>query len=211
MKTTTILLASMSAAFCSAGETQLSVTGAEGLKGTATLINKIQEDGTKYVRLSMRLVYTDGQTAEILQESTYSPLGEPIRMLQTSKSGSKKTSIVVTFSEEGAQVVSDKGDGPKTNFVVTPGGSTKNPTEFWFCKDLPKKGQVAEYYTFRVSEQAWVKAKSRYEGKKEIVVDGRRVNANFVQLGEIKSYTDDKGDPYRVELGSLKLERTGTD
>lgn len=201
----------MAATLCSAGEVQLSVSGADGLKGTATLINKIQEDGTKYVRLSMRLVYTDGQTADILQESTYSASGEPIRMLQTSKSGTKKTSVVVTFTEEGAQVVSDKGDGPKTNFVVAPGGSTKNPTEFWFCKDLPKKGQVAEYYTFRVSEQSWVKAKSRYEGKKEIVVDGRRVSANLVQLGEIKSYTDDKGDPYRVELGALKLERTGSD
>ena len=196
-----------SASFSHAGETKLVVSGPDGLSGTATVINKVQEDGTKYVRLSMKLKFSDGQSTDILQESSYSKTGEPIRMLQTSKAGTKKTSVVVTFTDEGAQVVSDKGDGPKTNFVVAPDGTRANPTEFWFNTIQPTKGQVAEYYTFRVSQQAWIKAKSRFEGKRDIVVDGRKVTANFVQLGEVKSYLDDAGDPLRIELSGLTLER----
>ena len=192
---------------CFAGEVKLSVTGPDGLTGNATLINKIQEDGTKYVRLSMKLTYSDGQTSDVLQESSYSAKGEPIRMLQTSKVGPKKSSVVVTFTEEGAQVVSDKGDGPKTNLVVRPDGSTANPTEFWFCKVPPKKGQVVEFFTFRVSEQSWTKAKTRFEGTREIIVGGKKVVANLVQIGEVKSYSDEEGDPYRIEFGKLTMER----
>lgn len=191
-----------------AGEVKLKVTGPEGLDGVATIVNKVQEDGSKYVRLTMRLRYGDGQVSDILQESSYDKTGEPVRMLQTTKAGSKKTSVVVTFTSEGAQVVSDSGDGPKTNMVVRPtDGKTANPTEFWFAKTQPTSGQVVEYYTFRVSDQAWIKTKSKYVGQKELVVDGKRVKSNFVQMGEIKSYFDEAGDPYRIELGQLLLER----
>lgn len=194
-------------AFSRADEVKLTVTGPDGLAGTATLVNKVQQDGTKYVRLSMTLSYGGAQKSEILQESSYSPLGEPIRMLQTSKGQGKKTSIVVKFSEDGAQVVTDKGDGPKTNLVVPPSGTIANPTEFWFSKAKPTKGETAEFYTFRMSEQGWAKTKAKYEGDREIVVEGKRVTAHLVQMGEVKSYLDDKGDPYRIELGKLILER----
>lgn len=191
-----------------AGEVKLKVSGPDGLDGTATIINKILEDGSKYVQLTMRLKYSDGQVSDVIQESSYDKNGEPVRMLQSTKAGSKKTSIVVTFSAEGAQVVSDKGDGPKTNMVVRPTtGSTANPTEFWFARTQPKIGETAEYFTFRVSDQTWIKAKSRFEGQKEVVVDGKRVMGNLVQMGEIKSYSDAVGDPYRIELGKLVLER----
>lgn len=190
-----------------AGEIKLTVRGPDGLTGTATLVNKIQQNGSKYVRLAIKLELGGGQTSDVLQESSYSPTGVPIRMLQTSKSTGKKSSIAVTFSDEGAQVVVDKGDGPKTNLVVRPEGSIANPTEFWFSKIKPTKGQVVEFFTFRVSEQAWTKVKVRYEGVKEIVVSGKRVSANLVQMGEVKTYLDEQGDPYRIELAGLTLER----
>ena len=207
MKIVIAILLSLANAWALAGEVRLNVTGPDGLTGTANLVNKILEDGTKYVRLTMKLKHGDGQTTDVLQESSYTDKGVPVRMLQTSKSASKKVSVVVTFTEEGAQVVMDKGDGPKTNFVVRPDGSTANPTELWFVKVQPHKGQVVEYYTFRVSEQTWIKAKSSYKGKTEIVVAGKRVSANLVHMGEVKSYCDDLGDPFRIELRDLKLER----
>lgn len=191
-----------------AGEVTMSISGPDGLKGTATVINKVEKDGSKYVRLTMKLVYGDSQSSDVLQESSYSPTGEPIRMLQTSKSGSKKSSIVVTFTAEGAQVVTDKGDGPKANLILRPNGSISNPTEFWFCKDKPNRGQVEEFFMFRVSEQNWNKTKARFSGKSDIVVDGKKVTANLVQVGEIKSFLDEEGDPYRIELANIVLERT---
>lgn len=207
MKLVVALIAFSLAAAALAGEVKLKVSGPEGLDGTATMVNEVQEDGTKYVRLTMRLKYGDGQVSDILQESSYNKDGEPIRMLQTTKAGNKKSSIVITFTAEGAQVVSDKGDGPKTNMVVRPDGKVANLTEFWFAKIQPKIGETAEYYTFRVSDQSWVKTRSRFEGQKEIVVDGKKVKSNLVSMGEIKAFLDSIGDPYRIELGKLVLER----
>lgn len=208
MRNILVAIALLVAASACAEETHLKVSGPDGLSGTATLVNKIQADGTKYVRLSMKLTYEGGQTSEILQESSYNAEGEPVRMLQTAKARGRKSSIVVTFSDEGAQVVADRGDGPKTNLVQRPNGAIANPTEYWFSKTKPAKGQTAEFFTFRVSEQAWTKSKARYEGVREIVVAGKKVSAHLVQIGEVKSYLDEKGDPYRVELGQLTLERT---
>ncbi|MBS1724984.1 MAG: hypothetical protein JSS66_18750 [Armatimonadetes bacterium] len=205
---TILLLAPLLVSVAYAGETKLKVTGPDGLDGTAVMSIKLQEDGSKTVRLTMKLKYGSGQTADVLQESSYSAKGEPVRMLQTSRSMGKKTSITVTFTSEGAQVVTDRGDGPKTNLVVRPKGTTADPSVMWFVRDTPERGQSTESYTFRVSEQTWQKTKTRYEGKKEIVVTGHKVNANLVVAGEFKAFVDDKGDPYRFEIGSLTLERS---
>lgn len=190
-----------------AGETKLKVSGPDGLEGSATMVSKMQEDGSKSVRLTMKLKYGDGQTADVLQESTYSAKGQPLRMLQTSRSAGRKTSVTVTFTSEGAQVVMDRGDGPKTNMVEGPNGTTADPSVMWFVRDTPKKGQSSECFTFRVSEQAWQKTKTKYEGKKEIIVLGHKVMANLVMAGEFKAFLDDQGDPYRFEIGGLTLER----
>ena len=124
-----------------AGTIKMKVSGPDGLNGTATMVNKIQDDGSKYIRLDMRLKFGDGQVSDVLQESIYDKTGLPVRMLQTSRNGTKKTSIVVTFTNEGAQVVSDQGDGPKTNMVLRPSkGSIANLSQFWFSKIKPEPG-----------------------------------------------------------------------
>ncbi|MBS1713569.1 MAG: hypothetical protein JST30_04455 [Armatimonadetes bacterium] len=191
-----------------AGDVKLSITGPDGLKGTATMTNKLLEDGNKLVRLTMKLKYENGESVDVIQESSYSADGEPKRMLQTYKGTSRKTSVVVTFDPDGAQVVSDNGSGPKTNKVVRPQGSVANTAEFWFLRDRPKVGQSVEFYAFRVSEQAWAKTKAKFEGKREIVVGGKKVSANVVSMGESKAFYDEAGDLYRFEIGKMTFERT---
>ncbi len=204
---TTWLVSLLAVGVAWAGETSLKVTGPDGLVGSATLVNKVQTDGTKYVRLTMKLAKGSEPATDVLQESSYNGKGEPVRMLQTTKNGPVKTSVVVTFTAEGAQVIADHGDGPKTNMVVNPAGSTANPSEFWFVGKAPKTGDSFEYFMFRLSDQSWQKSKVKFVGKQDIVVGGKRVSANLVQSGEAKAFLDDKGDPYRIEVGGLTLER----
>jgi len=192
-----------------AADVKLGITGPDGLTGTATMTNRLLEDGTKLVRLTMKLKYENGESVDVLQESSYSADGEPKRMLQTYKGSSRKTSVVVTFDSDGAQVVSDNGSGPKTNKVVRPDGPIANKAEFWFLRDKPKVGQTAEFFAFRVSEQAWAKTKAKFEGRREIVVQGKKVSSNVVSMGESKAYYDDGGDLYRFEIGKMTFERTG--
>jgi hypothetical protein len=187
---------------------QYTVTGPDGLKGTASLVNQVQDDGSKYVRLSMSLVYGNGDKAEVLQESSYDKVGRPVRKLQTVHAAGTRRSVVVTFNEAGAKVVEDQGSGPKTSLVSPPDGAdTKVVTEFWFVRDKPKVGQTATYYAFRPNQKDWVEIKARYEGTKEIVAAGKRVTANLLVMGEIKAWVDDRGDPYRLEVAGVTLER----
>ena len=190
-----------------AGDVKLAISGPDGLSGTAIMTNKLLDDGNKLVRLTMKLKYENGEALEVLQESSYSPDGEPKRMLQTYKGTSRKTSVVVTFDSDGAQVVSDNGSGPKTNKVVRPEGSVANKAEFWFLRGKPKIGQSVEFFAFRVSEQAWAKTKSKYEGRREIVILGKKVSAHLVTMGETRAYYDDIGDLYRFEIGKMTFER----
>lgn len=210
MKYVLVLVLGIAAAVASAGETKMSIVGPDGLTGTAKLENKVQDDGSKYVRLEMQLSFADGQNSEVLQESSYSAKGEPQRMLQTVKRNGKKTSIVVTFTPEGAQVMADRGTGPQTNMVISPvDGQTANPSEFWFSGVVPRVGQAVEFSVFKVSEQAWAKTKAKYVGDQDLVVAKKRVRAHLVVIGDAKTYLDDKGDPYRIEMGSLVMERIG--
>ncbi|MBL8064911.1 MAG: hypothetical protein JNM34_03530 [Chthonomonadaceae bacterium] len=208
MKTFAIVVAAALVRASLAGETQLSVKGPDGLTGTAKLSTKLLEDGSRYVSLSLRLSYNGNLETDVLEESTYDSKGRPVRMLQTTHASGKKTSTSVNFTEEGAQVVTNKSGTMKTNLVVFPEGTTANPTVFWFCRDKPEKGRSVEYYLFRLSESSWSKAKSRYDGDEDIVVSGRKVTAHVVRIGEVTSWLDDKGDPYRIELQGLTLERT---
>ncbi len=203
-----VLLAVCLAPSAFAGDVKLKISGPDGVSGSATMTNKLLEDGSKLVRLSMNLKYQNGESADVLQESTYGADGEPKRMLQTFKVGSKKTSVVVTFDADGAQVVvTDGGAGTKTNKVVRPDGVVANKAEFWFLRDKPRPGQSVDFFAFRVSEQAWAKTRSRYEGKKEIVIGGKKVSAHLVSTGEAKAYYDDAGDLYRFEVGKMTFER----
>jgi hypothetical protein len=184
------------------------VAGPDGLKGQATLINRIQADGSKYVRLSMNLRYGNGETAEVLQESSYDQTGKPTRKLQAVKSSGARRSIVVTFTDGGAKVVEDQGAGPKVSLVSPPDGAdTRAVTEFWFVRDKPKVGQTATYYAFRPNQKDWVEIKARYDGMKEIVVAGKRVKAHNIVMGEVRSWVDDQGGPLRIEVAGVTLER----
>ena len=191
-----------------ASETQLKISG--GLTGEAVLVNKIQSDGTKYVRLAMTLNGPDGRTVNVIQESVYDKNGRPMRKLQTTTlpGGSAKQSASATFDAEGARIKFDQAGKTVTEAIPWPRGKKVEATpEFWFIRDQPKPGDVTTYWRLDLGSQSFVETKCQYHGKRQITVGGKLVEAHFTTMGEAKAYTDNYGQPYLLEMNGARMER----
>lgn len=189
---------------------QVTMTVKSGtLTGTATVVNRILDDGSKYIQLSMNLS-EGGRKVSVLQESTYSKAGEPTRKLQTTSmaGGGAKQSVVVTFEARTAILKVDAGGKSATEKVPFPTGkATAAKPEFWFIRDTPTPGAVSTYWRFDLSSQAWVETKTTYVGTRAITVDGRTVKAHLMIIGDVKAYVDEKGDPLKLVSPTISMER----
>lgn len=146
------------AAVASADEVKLTISGPSGLKGSATVINKIQKDGSKYVRLSMELRATTGQIVNILQESVYDKNGRPVRKIQTTDTkGGVQQKIVVEFEIGKVRVrATQNGKTVNTTVNVPIGKNINANSEFWFVRDKIKVGGKSTYWRFDLQTLQWV-------------------------------------------------------
>ncbi|MBL8067096.1 MAG: hypothetical protein JNM28_01485 [Armatimonadetes bacterium] len=209
MKVIACVLAIGSATAAQAGEVVMDVV-AGNLKGSATLVNKVLPDGSKYVRLGMLLKESAGREVSVLQESTYDKEGKPVRMLQrTSLKGNSATqSIVVTFDESGANVKVDQGGKTVNDLVAYPSGkSIAALPEFWFIRDQVASGGQRNYSRFDIGSQTWKEINCTYLGTREVTWAGKTVKAHYVTMGDAKAYLDESGDPYVVETPNGKMTR----
>lgn len=202
-------LALLSTLAC-AGEVNLKISGSAGLKGSAKLTNKLQEDGSKYVRMEMELRSTDGQIANVMQESVYDKNGMPVRMIQNTESkGAKTQKIVANFSLGSVRVrVTDGGKSREESLSIPAGTNPMAKYEFWFVRDKVLPGGKTSYYRFDLQTTKWERVEVVFHGVRQITVEGKTVNANLIELGETKAYVDDAGDPWRIEMPGIVLERT---
>lgn len=208
-RTILVLAASICSTMALAGEVVLDVD-AGGLKGSATLVNQVMANGSKYVRLGMRLEDADGREVSVLQESTYDKTGKPVRMLQRTnmKGQAALQSVVVTFDEKGANLKIDQGGKTVNDVVIFPAGKPILATpEFWFIRDQIAAGGVKSYWRFDLSKQIWAEIRCEYHGKRSLNWGGKTVSANLVTMGESRAYLDDSGDPYLVETPGGKMVR----
>jgi hypothetical protein len=194
------------------GEVSMRISGAAGLTGKAKVVNKLQEDGSKYVLMEMELRSTDGQIVNVLQESVYDKAGMPVRMIQnTSTAGGKEQKIVAVFSGGSVKLRVTVGDKNTEETLQIPAGT--NPFakfEFWFIRDKVTAGGKTGYSRFDLQTSKWERVEATYHGVRDIKVDGKAVKANLVEIGGAKAYVDDKGDPLRVEMQGIVLERVSS-
>lgn len=197
------------AAAAVADEVKMTISGSAGLKGTATIVNKIQKDGSKYIQLSMELRSMTGQIVNVLQESVYDKTGRPVRKIQTTDTKGGARQEIVAIFERGEVRVRSTQDGKTTrSSVYIPMGKNINAkSEFWFVRDKVPAGGKSTYMRFDLMTSKWVEETAVYKGTREIRVGGKRVTAHLVEMGEVKAYVDDKGDPWRLELEGILLER----
>jgi len=192
-----------------AGEVTLDVV-AGGLKGKATLVNKLLPNGSKYVRLGMVLEDEAKKSVSVLQESTYDAAGLPIRHLQVTnlQGGEAKQSVVVTFDSGGANIKVEQ-DGKAMNDVLTfPSGLKVTATpEFWFIRDQVAAGGKTTYQRFDLGSRTWQETVCTYYGKRNLKWGGKTVSANYVTIGTAKAWLDDVGDPYLIETPGGSMTR----
>lgn len=209
MKAVVLSIGVVLAGIAHAGEVVLDVT-AGSLTGSATLVNKVLPDGSKYVRLGMQLKDSGGREVSVLQESTYDKSAKPVRLLQrTSLKGNTATqSIVVTFDETGANVKVDQGGKVVNDLIPYPSGqSIAALPEFWFIRDSVAAGGERNYSRFDLASQTWKEMKCTYGGTRELKWAGKTVKAHYVTMGDAKAYLDESGDPYVVETPNGKMTR----
>jgi hypothetical protein len=178
--------------------------------GQAVASQKILPDGSKLVQLSMNLAGPGGSTVTLRQESTYSPKGAPIRKFHESLKSSprERRQVTVTFGKGGAQVVEEVGGKRNlTNVPLVASAPIEANSEFWFIRDKPKPGATDKYYHFNVSKMEWELLTTTYGGVKTILIGGKKVKAHEVKSSQGVAYVDDKGLPYQLQLGQIKLER----
>jgi hypothetical protein len=210
MRRTFALALSLASALACAGEVTLKISGSSGLKGTAKLVNKLQDDGSKYVRMEMELRSTDGQIANVLQESVYDKSGMPVRMIQNTESkGAKSQKIVANFERGNVRLrVTDGGKSSDETLLIPAGVNPAARYEFWFVRDKVAPGGKTSYYRFDLQTTKWERIEVVYHGVRQITVEGKAVSANLIEMGEIKAYVDAVGDPWRIEMPGTILERT---
>ncbi len=193
-----------------AGQTDLALTGPDGMTGSARVTNQIQEDGSKYVQLSMTMRQKGGQDVSVLQESSYDAKGSPVRKLQviTFPGGGGKQTFVATFDEKGASIKVDAGGKTVTDSVPYPSGkSVRVVSEFWFIRDKPAPGAISTYWRFDIGTRTWVETKATYHGKRQLKIGAKVHACHLITVGDAKAYMDDKGDPLRLEQRGSVMER----
>ena len=210
MKRLAVLTLALFSALCLAGEVELKISGSSGLRGTAKLVNKLQEDGSKYVRMEMEMRSTNGQIVNVLQESVYDKRGMPVRMIQnTSTVGGTTQKIVATFDLLSVRVKATEGSRSNDETLTMPAGTNPHAKyEFWFIRDKIAPGGTTSYSRFDLQTLKWERVEAVYRGTKQITVGGKSVTAHLVEIGGAKAYVDGAGDPWRVEMEGVVLERT---
>lgn len=192
-----------------AGEVTLDVV-AGGLKGKATLVNKLLPNGSKYVRLGMVLEDEAKKSVSVLQESTYDATGLPIRHLQVTnlQGGEAKQSVVVTFDSAGANIKVEQDGKAVNDALAFPSGMKVTATpEFWFIRDQVAAGGKTTYQRFDLGTRSWQETVCTYHGKRNLKWAGKTVSANYVTIGTAKAWLDDVGDPYLIETPGGSMTR----
>ena len=192
-----------------ADEVKMTISGSAGRTGSATIVNRIQKDGSKYVQLSMELRSTSGQIVNIVQESVYDKTGRPIRKIQTTDTkGGVRQEIVAQFENGKVRVrATQNGKTTRSTVFVPTGKSINAKSEFWFVRDKVPAGGKTTYMRFDLQTMDWVEETAVYRGTREIRVGGKKVKAHLIEMGDVKAYVDDRGDPWRVVMEGVLMER----
>jgi hypothetical protein len=124
------------------------------------------------------------------------------------KDGKRLVTIVATFDDDGAHVVTDAA-GKRTSVKIPLGKALPraNVSEYWFVRDTPKVGAKVTYYRLNIRKQEWEQVTVRYLGKKPVKVGNQTIEAHCLEQGDQTAYLDDSGMPYLLKTPEMTLVR----
>jgi hypothetical protein len=206
-----LLLAALSAA--SSAQVKLALTIGGKIAGTAVLSQHLNADGGKSVELRMEIL-SGGKKAHLSSQATYDSKGNPVRkFLETIVPGGQvQRQTITSFDDDGANAVVRTGDGRITKKVPLVSTAPRQClSEFWFLRDKPKAGDAVKAYTFDPDKLEWSITETVYAGLKTIEFKGKKTQVHEVdtQQGDrrVVSYLDDKGLPWIIDDGTIRMER----
>ncbi len=194
----------------SSAQVKLAVFVGGKRSGEASYSHKSMPDGGKLVQLTMNLRGPDGKTASVRSETRYDAKGIATRMFHESiaDKGRSRRLVTVTFDDDAAIAVEEVGGKRQTKRVpVVRTAPLANPSQFWFLRDRPNKGERVRYYRFDVGTLSWELSLAAYAGPKDVAIGSAKYAGHEVQEERNVSIVDDRGLPIRLDIGGVRLER----
>lgn len=179
--------------------------------GTATITQKMRQDGSKQVNMSMEATL-GGNPVTLRSESIYLATGVPQRKFQEmSVPGQKfRRTIIAEFSEKSVHVTIDNNGTRSVKDIPLPkNASAADKSEFWFVRDKPAAGAKTVVHSFNLEKLEWEVVSTTFVGPVEITVGGKKLKANKTQSDRGIAFVDDLGLPIRMELPNGVMERVG--
>jgi hypothetical protein len=170
------------------------------------------EGGRRFVMtLILRL---GGRDLQIRSESTYDSTGLALsRRQETGKPGKPADDIVdVTFGIDKALVKETKGGQLTTKEVAIDAKLPRADALMkWTPNRFPSPGSELALYSFDMAKHTFNLAKAIYEGVDSLALDGKKVSAHRIVTesrgNRYEIWVDDNGMPYRMSLGTFRLDR----
>jgi hypothetical protein len=193
------------------GEQKLTLTGPNGLKGTAALTQRIMPNGNKVTSLTMNLKPATGPSATVVTESTYAPTGRPVRKLQRTTSGGRAVTFTAVFGGQKVDyTLQATGAEPVKVGIDYPAGPIEAQSEFWFIRDPVRPGSQNTYWRLDLPTRSWVETKSVVKGPVSLKIGGKTVSAQLMETGEAKVWMTPQGRLLRLTTPQVTLEAAGS-
>lgn len=177
--------------------------------GVATVTQKLRQDGSKLVQMSMESSMANG-ALKFRSESIYLASGLPQRKFQEIAVPSQKfrRTIVAEFSETSVHVTIDINGTRTVKDVALPkGGNAVDKSEFWFVRDKPAAGAKSTTFSFNLETLAWEQVQTTFDGKVDLTISGTKWKANKTSSPRGVAYVDDQGLPLKLELPNGVMQR----
>jgi hypothetical protein len=180
--------------------------------GTATIELRLLSAGGKLTLVMIAFGPPGKPDTRVRQESVYDAKGAPVRLLQevVGSDGRVRRRAVATFDEQGALlVVTEDGKATEKRVPLVRGAPRANAAEFWFLRDRPELGARETAFRFDLNEERWRLVEHVYRGQETVRVGGRATTLHRVDSEAGAAWLDDSGQPVIVQMGSVRMERTG--
>lgn len=177
--------------------------------GVATVTQKLRQDGSKIVQMSMESSTPTGALT-FRSESIYAASGLPQRKYQEIAVPSQKfrRTIVAEFSESSVHVTIDLNGTRSVKDIPLPkGGSAIDKSEFWFVRDKPAAGAKSKSYSFNLESMTWEQVQTTYVGPVELTIGATKWKANKTSSDKGVAYVDEQGLPLKLELPNGVMQR----
>ncbi|HEY3782027.1 MAG TPA: hypothetical protein VGL56_13160 [Fimbriimonadaceae bacterium] len=177
----------------------------EDKKDTMILETKTSKQGDLMGTMDLTLGKAHLQYASAIRST-----GMPgMRTLIAANNGRGQLGMKETYGAKSAEIlIMLQGKKNTLNVPYPKGESPRDEHVFWFVRTRPKIGQADSYLYFDLASRKFQLKTTKYEKDDKISYHGKAVKGHKLVEGDNVSWVDDKGMPYVVDIGKVKVRFT---